>query len=286
MIHPSRPVLAADVADHYDDLDVFYREVWGEHVHHGLWRTGRETPDEAVRALVRHLAMVLEVGEGTRVVDVGSGYGATARQLAREHGARVTAVTLSEAQHAAAVANGDADGRVTYLCGDWTTNTLPDAAYDRAVAIESTEHMVDRAAAFRQLQRVLGPGGRLAICAWIAADAPAPWMVNRLLEPICREGRLTGMGTEADYRQLLQENGFRVDVVEDLSRSVSATWRHSVQRVASRLASDGRYRRYLLDRTSRNREFALTLLRILAAYRVGAMRYLLFVATRREGEVR
>jgi len=29
--------------------DRFYREIWGEHVHHGLWRSGKETPLEASR---------------------------------------------------------------------------------------------------------------------------------------------------------------------------------------------------------------------------------------------
>ena len=31
------------VAGHYDELDHFYRDVWGDHVHHGLWRRGSET---------------------------------------------------------------------------------------------------------------------------------------------------------------------------------------------------------------------------------------------------
>ena len=30
-------------ASHYDDLDQFYREIWGEHVHHGVWFTGKES---------------------------------------------------------------------------------------------------------------------------------------------------------------------------------------------------------------------------------------------------
>ena len=32
MIHPNRPQTTAAVAAHYDELDPFYREVWGEHV--------------------------------------------------------------------------------------------------------------------------------------------------------------------------------------------------------------------------------------------------------------
>ena len=50
MITPREVQSAADVAGHYDDLDTFYREIWGDHVHHGYWTTGRETPEQAVEA--------------------------------------------------------------------------------------------------------------------------------------------------------------------------------------------------------------------------------------------
>jgi hypothetical protein len=33
------------VAAHYDDLDSFYRGVWGNHVHHGYWISGEEGAD-------------------------------------------------------------------------------------------------------------------------------------------------------------------------------------------------------------------------------------------------
>ena len=43
MIHPHGKQVRG-VAVHYDTLDQFYREIWGEHVHHGYWRTGHEIP--------------------------------------------------------------------------------------------------------------------------------------------------------------------------------------------------------------------------------------------------
>ena len=99
-------MLAADVADHYDELDATYRDLWGEHVHHGLWLTGTETPETAVRQLVELVAEHARVGPGRRVCDVGCGYGATARMLQREYGARVSGITLSPAQYAHATAAG------------------------------------------------------------------------------------------------------------------------------------------------------------------------------------
>lgn len=279
MIVPTRSVATSDVADHYDELDVFYREVWGEHVHHGLWRTGREPSALAAEQLVEHVAAALGVQRGDRIVDIGAGYGATARLLAERFGADVTALTVSRAQFDFA-SHRPAAG-VRYLLRDWLHNGLPDACADAALAIESTEHMDDKAGVFREARRVVRPDGRLAVCAWIARDGPRDWEVRHLLEPICREGRLTGMGTELEYRSLLEHAGFDVERVEELSHAVKATWPRCARGVAVRLLRDARYRRFLFSRASRNRVFVLTLLRIWAAYETGALRYLLFVARAR-----
>ena len=67
MIIPRTTQNAADVAKHYDNLDRFYREIWGEHVHHGLWRTGRETPLEACEALSAAAADRLALKPGDTV---------------------------------------------------------------------------------------------------------------------------------------------------------------------------------------------------------------------------
>ena len=66
MIFPNEPQYAADVGGHYDELDETYRTIWGEHVHHGYWRTGRETPEQATEALVGLVAERLELSPGRR----------------------------------------------------------------------------------------------------------------------------------------------------------------------------------------------------------------------------
>ncbi len=280
MIEPSEPQDAAAVAAHYDDLDRFYREVWGEHVHHGLWTTGRETPGEAADALVDHLASRLGLEAGQSLCDIGCGYGATARRLARLHGVRVTGLTVSPVQAARAAEAAAGEPNLAFLRRDWMENGLEEASFDRAFSIESSEHMVDKARFFAEARRILRPGGRFGVYAWLAREGASPREVRHLLEPICREGRLPGMGTEAEYRALAEGAGLRVTGFEDLSARVSRTWTVCARRVAWRIATRPDYRRFLLDRGSRNRVFAATLLRILVAYRVGAMRYGLMLAER------
>ncbi|HEY0972193.1 MAG TPA: methyltransferase domain-containing protein [Gemmatimonadales bacterium] len=280
MISPHSPIPSPAVARHYDDLDRFYREIWGEHVHHGLWERGDEEPAEAAVALARLVAARLGARPGDRVCDVGCGYGATARLLAHEHGCDVTALTIAPAQHAHAVAADPMAHNPRYLLRDWLDNGLPDRSFDAVLAIESTEHMADKERCFAEMARVLAPGGRVVVCAWLAREEPRSAEVRLLLEPICREGRLPGMGTEGEYRALMERAGFTVHAAEDLTARVRRTWPVCVSRLVRGLATRADYRAFLLRSRAEDRVFALTMLRIWAAYGTGAMRYVMFVGGR------
>jgi tocopherol O-methyltransferase len=265
--------LAADVARHYDELDVPYRRIWGEHVHHGYWRTGRERPAEAVEALVELVAERLAPEPGARVVDIGCGYGASAEWLAKHRRVDVTGLTLSGAQ----AAIGRARARFTCLVRDWLDNGLPDRAFDHAYAIESSEHMVDKARFFAEAKRVLVPRGRFVVCAWLEGDRATPRQMKHLLEPICREGRLPSMGSRTDYLALAEAAGFRLLRYDDISHAVSRTWTICLRRFAARMLTDRDIRRLALSRTTESREFVLSLPRLILALRGGAMRYGVFV---------
>ena len=273
MIYPNAPQSAADVGGHYDELDEAYRAIWGEHVHHGLWRTGAESPREATEALVELVAGRLALAPGQAVVDIGCGYGASAAQLAERHRVDVTGLTISAAQARIAGARDN----VACFQRDWLDNGLEGAAFDRAYAIESSEHMVDKARFFAEAFRVLKPGGRLVVCAWLARSAPGRFEIRHLLEPICREGRLPSMGSREEYEELARDAGFAPLSFEDISRAVRKTWSICARRVAARLLTDRDLRCLALSRSTKNRAFLLSLPRLMLALRTGAMRYGVFV---------
>ena len=262
---------------HYDDLDAFYREVWGEHVHHGLFLSGRETVAEATDALADRVIGAAGLDTTSRVVDIGCGYGATAHRAAVTTGAHVTGLTLSAEQAAVARdrAVPDSVPRPEIRVRDWLANGLPDAAFDAAWAVESTTHMPDRPRVFAEVARVLKPGGRFVLCVWAVSDGPAPWHVRHLLEPICREGRLAGMGTMDENRAWIESAGLVVEREEDWSRVVAPTWTIVARRVLRGLATDERYRRAVVRGEG---VFALTVPRLVLAFRTGAMRYGFVVA--------
>jgi len=269
---------ALAVADHYDELDPIYRRVWGDHVHHGLWATGRETPTEAVEALVDAVGDRLGLMPGQECVDIGCGYGSTAGRLAVTHGVRVTGFTLSVEQAGYAVAH-PVPG-VDIQVQDWLANTLPDASADAAWSIESSEHMVDKPMFFAEVHRVLAPGGHFVICAWLAETGASPWKVRHLLEPICREGRLPSMGTRQEYEAMATAAGFTVTGYEDVSRRVARTWRICARRLIKAMLVDPETRSLALG--VRNRGAILSIPRLILAYRTGAMRYGIFTLSKAE----
>jgi tocopherol O-methyltransferase len=276
VIRPNQRLQRVAVAQHYDELDSFYREIWGEHVHHGLWQRGDEEPEQATAQLIDHVAQCLQLQQGDRICDIGCGYGGTARYLTHQYGAHVTALTISPEQYAYARSLDPLAEEPRYLLQDWLQNSLPAASFDGAVAIESTEHMPDLERAIAEAYRVLKPGARLVICAWLAHDQLRPWEVDLLLEPICREGQLYGMGTVDDYCSILERQGFVVEQVEDVSQQVWRTWPICLKRIYHKLWLDPRYRRYLRNPSQEHRIFLATMVRIWAAYRTGAMRYGIF----------
>jgi tocopherol O-methyltransferase len=259
------------IADHYNELDSFYRELWGEHLHHGFWIGGRDSSEIAVRRLVDIVVQEAQIKPGDEVIDIGCGYGAPARQLADEHGAKVTAITVSPVQLAYAQNLGSGPNP-RYLLADWLSADLPPRNYRAAIAIESTEHM-PRAEFFRRAFQILPVGGRLVVCAWLTRAQASSIEIRLLLQPICDEGRIPQLPTLAELVEAGEASGFALIDARDCTQAVSRTWGIILQRLIRHLLTDARYRVFLVDRQRRNRIFALTVLRIWLAYKMGAMRY-------------
>lgn len=265
-----------DVADHYNDLDEYYRALWGEHLHHGYWETGRESVPEAVRNMIDLVAEQAQVRDA-EVCDVGCGYGGTSRILASEYNSRVTGVTVSEKQFEYAQSQSSGDNPNIQLT-NWMDNQFLDEQFDAVLGIECFTHMPDQTKFLSEAFRVLKPGGRMVLCIWMTSEEPTPKQRERLLDPIISEGRLTHMPTLSEGTDMVTSAGFRILEQRDLSKNVAKTWRICIRRAVGRILITPRYWKFLLDVSQKNRVFLRTLFRLDKAFKTGCMRYGFIVA--------
>ncbi|HWL36669.1 MAG TPA: methyltransferase domain-containing protein [Frankiaceae bacterium] len=116
-----------------------------------------------VRAVHEITAAMLDAQPGERVLEVGCGLGADARELAERvlPAGEVVAIDLSKAMVEAARERHDERLPVTYDVADVTALPYDDASFD-VVRIERVlQHVPDAALACREIARVLKPGGRV-----------------------------------------------------------------------------------------------------------------------------
>ena len=116
-----------------------------------------------VREVHDRTAALLDAKPGERVLEIGCGLGADARELAERvlPGGEVVAVDLSNAMVAAARERHDERLPVTYDVADVTALPYDDASFDIVRIERVLQHVPDAALACREIARVLKPGGRV-----------------------------------------------------------------------------------------------------------------------------
>jgi cyclopropane-fatty-acyl-phospholipid synthase len=126
-------------------------------------REGEALEDAQARKIDRLLDSV-GVGEGTRLLEIGTGWGELALRAARR-GAHVTTVTLSQEQAALAAARIRAEGLEEQVDVRVQDYREVDGRFDAIVSVEMIEAVGEKwwPTFFRQLDARLLPGGRVGL---------------------------------------------------------------------------------------------------------------------------
>jgi SAM-dependent methyltransferase len=182
------------------------------------------------------------LGRGERVLDVATGPGTLALAAARA-GARVSAIDFSTqmiAELRARLSRGSI-AEVDVRVADATALPYEEGAFDAAFSMFAVNLMTDRAAACREMLRVLRQGGRAVIgtpASWTKAPAFADIrdIVNRSLPEVELDLDLP-LAEPADLEREMSDAGFARVVVRTVSRSFVFASVGAVWGIASRAAA-------------------------------------------------
>ncbi|MFF4761157.1 class I SAM-dependent methyltransferase [Streptomyces sp. NPDC001292] len=243
------------ISHHYDVGNDFYELVLGPSMVYSCayWPAPepRATLEQAQHDKLELISRKLDLKPGQRLLDVGCGWGSMAVHAAREHGAGVVGVTLSQEQAAYArkrVADEGLTDRVEIRVQDY--RDVDDGPYDAISSIGMAEHV--GAARYleyaRDLHALLKPGGRLLnhqIGRRPQRDESA-YHVDEFIDAyVFPDGELAPVGATVTQ---LERAGFEVRDVESIREHYALTLRRWVANLeadwdrAVRLTSPGRAR--------------------------------------------
>jgi ubiquinone/menaquinone biosynthesis C-methylase UbiE len=182
------------------------------------------------------LARLAAVRPGTRVLDVGGGFGGPARTLAVEFGCHVTGIDLTESYVRAATVlteRMELQSRVSHQVGNALALPFPDGAFDLVWTQNSGMNIADKERLYAGFHRVLRPGGRLAL------QEPMAGPVQPVVYPLmwARDPSTSFLRAPEAMRAVIEAAGFRVRAWEDMTGETTgpatgaAVPAHSIQRL-------------------------------------------------------
>ncbi len=208
------------LVNHYYDLATdFYEFGWGQSFHFAPGRRGESFKD----ALLRHelfLGGKLELKSGMQVLDAGCGVGGPMRNLARHTGASITGINNNAYQIERARKH---TREVSSLCrlihGNYMQIPETDNHFDAAYEIEAMPHAPDRTAAYREVLRVLRPGGCFAGYGWCLTEHFDPQNADhlRIKKDIEVGNGMPDTPTTAEVDAALRAAGFELLEGRDLA---------------------------------------------------------------------
>lgn len=146
-----------------------------------------------------------------KVLDLGAGIGGPARVLATRYDARPTALDLTpelcEANRALNRLVG-LSRRIKVVEGDATDLPFEDDSFERAVTIHATMNIERKRPMYREVHRVLKPGGRFGfydIVAGVAGtpDFPLPWAGEPAVSHLIAVDQMRAFAEEVGLRTVM-----------------------------------------------------------------------------------
>ena len=226
-----------NISFHYDMGNAFYAQwldpqmIYSSALYREGGHGGGQTLEEAQAAKIDRIVELLDLRAGSKVLEIGCGWGGLALALAQRRKAHVTGLTLSTEQLAHARQRVTAEGFDAQIDLRLQDYRDVEGQYDNVVSIEMLEAVGERfwPVYFETLQKRLAPGGTAVVQVITIDEAHfdryrrSPDFIQRFIFP---GGMLPTVGALREQAALA---GLTFEVAESFGISYATTlaeWRH------------------------------------------------------------
>lgn len=209
----------ANIAKNYydsEDADNFYFNIWGgEDIHVGWYQSDSEPIlDASHRTVEKMVEKLPQLTKDKKVIDIGAGYGGSARYIAKTFGCQVECLNISEKENDKNIQKNKDQGLdhlINVYQGNFEEIPYGDETFDVVWCQDSILHSGNKKAVFQEVARILKKGGH-----FIFTD---PMQIDNcpegVLDPVLKRIHLDSMGSVGKYREFAKEVGLQeVEVVE------------------------------------------------------------------------
>ena len=166
--------MSTEIASPHGHYRQLVSDEWTEGTTVEAWDKWHAKMAIQLQAMTDALLEAAQVRPGQRILDLGSGTGLPALDLARAVGptGHVTATDLSPAMLAIAERNAREAGlgNIAFRRADGEALPFPDASFDVVTSRLGAMYFVDIQRALGEIRRILKPGGRVGFAVWGPGD--------------------------------------------------------------------------------------------------------------------
>jgi len=168
-----------------------------------------------------YIALKMNIQENSNVLDVGCGIGGPAREICTFTNANITGLNISDYQIERAIHYTSCRGlsdKIKYVKGDYMKMPFEDGSFDAAYDIEATCHSPSLEGVYREVYRVVKPGGVCAFNEWLLTDSydESNQEHRNILHNIEVGNGVPSVQTRKVARNALQKVGFEILLEDDL----------------------------------------------------------------------
>lgn len=203
------------IAEYYDYTLPFYRFFYHKDsnaVHYGFWDERVKNHQEALLNVNKFLAETVNVKSGDVILDAGCGIGGSTIWLAKNYGAKVIGITISDKQLEEAKnlsRKNEVDLATNFYKKDFLNSGFDNESFTVVWAIESVCHADYKKDFLKEAYRLLKNGGRLVVDDGFLLRQPMNKREKKDLNAFLEGWALPNLAYEPEFKKSLEDVGFK-----------------------------------------------------------------------------